>query len=407
MSSTKAENKKELDKKKYEKYQKELDGNARHEFKGCVAAARILFGSYSSGDIDSKTLSDAADNLIKVVRNNFGYASNIDIEEYIRNSTSYQETLKKENSLANSLGNRKLLFIDDEYKKVGWDIVLDAICGSGKVLYSDTIDKGRSLIAEDAPNFAAVLLDMKLPSTPEEGLVFLKELKKIYIDLPVIMFTAEDNSRLVKKCFQYGALDYFVKEFKDNDKDSLAYYLKLKEILIDALSQEDWRTVWSKICALENNLKQQGPPFYNEAVDYLKKAYFFLTTDSESWSATMLLSSYNLTPYGEVILQCALALEMIIGKLYNNCKNERELKAAAVPRTFEEETLGQKIGKLNKIRVISDDMANRLTAVNKLRTKSVHSEKTKAFSEEQARKTMIETISLLEEIIFTKLLVTP
>lgn len=404
MSSTKAENKKELDKKKYEKYQKELDGKARHEFRGCVAAARILFGAYSSGDIDSTVFSNAASNLARVVKDNFNYDSRVNINEYVKNSDPYQQTLKTDNSLAKSLGNKKILFIDDEYKTIGWNIVLDAIFGSGKVLYADSIDNSRMLISENETSIAAVLLDMKLPTTPEEGLGFLKEIKKKYIDLPVIMFTAEDSSKYVKKCFQYGAFDYFVKEFEGGDRDSLDYYLKLKEVLIEAFSQEAWREIWRMISALEKKLQEKGPPFYSEVIDYLRKSYFFLTTDSESWSASMLLSNRNLTTHGETILQCALALETIIGKLYKLHKNKPEMKELLGTRKFDEQTLGQQVGKLRTINAISNDMEKRLDSVNKLRNESVHSERIKTFSEKQVSEVVIDTISLLEEIIFIKLM---
>lgn len=406
MTTARDEAKKNVAKERYEKYQKELDGKARHAFKGCVSAARILFGAYSAGDIDSSTLREAAEALKKAERENYGRDAYIDIKDYISLSEPHQKTLKGENSLSNCLRKRKLLFIDDEYKKVGWNVVFDALCGSGKVLYADTIGKGWSIIDAHSFDIAAILLDMRLPSVPEEGLGFLKEIKNRFLDLPVIMFTAEDSSKHVKKCFQYGAFDYFVKEFEGGDRDSLDYYLKLKEVLIEAFSQEAWREICGKIFSLEDKLKKHGPPYYQEPIYCLKKAYFFLTTDTESWTANTLLSRYGLTPYGEVIVQCALAMELIINELFIQNKNNKQLKTLFAEGALDNMTLAEKIKRLLEIKALSKGLAAKCSEINKRRIECVHpTNRTMIIPEGTARATLADTTALLNDIIFTKLLV--
>lgn len=56
-----------------------------------------------------------------------------------------------------------------------------------------------------------VLLDMKMPGM--SGIDVLKELKKKWPDLPIIMMTAYDEVELTTEALEIGAVRYFTKPF--------------------------------------------------------------------------------------------------------------------------------------------------------------------------------------------------
>lgn len=56
-----------------------------------------------------------------------------------------------------------------------------------------------------------VLLDMKMPGM--DGIDVLKKLKSGWSELPVIMMTAYDESELIRKALEIGAVRYFAKPF--------------------------------------------------------------------------------------------------------------------------------------------------------------------------------------------------
>lgn len=393
----------------YSQMQDQFDQNARHSFKGCISAARILFGAYSAGDIDEVTLRTAVEGLKKVEEDNFGGAANLDVAQYLQDSRRYRETLKKKaEPLGRALGETRLLFIDDEYTKTGWNVVLDAICSKGKVLYADTGADGWEMLREHEPSISAVLLDMRLPSKPEEGIGVLKEIKEKHLDLPVIMFTAEDNSRFVKKCFQNGVFDYFVKELGSGDRSSLDYYLKLKEIVVAALSQRQSGGVWKRIRKLEDEIQQQGPPYYHDVIHYLRKAYVFLITDVDNWMNTMFLSRHNVTPYAEVIIQCALALEFVLDEILKKNKNHTVLKTLFSGGSLNDLTISPKIDLLQKIRVLSHDEVKRCKEINGCRIECVHPKRSGLrITEAAARRILNDSLDLLRPLILDKLIGVP
>ncbi|MGD9568880.1 MAG: response regulator [Sedimentibacter sp.] len=68
-----------------------------------------------------------------------------------------------------------------------------------------------------------ILLDLYLPK--ENGIDFLKWLRKEEIKLDVILITADRSSSMIQESFRYGAVDYLIKPFTfERFKDSLVNY---------------------------------------------------------------------------------------------------------------------------------------------------------------------------------------
>jgi response regulator of citrate/malate metabolism len=85
----------------------------------------------------------------------------------------------------------------------------------------------------DAVNYARdthpdlILLDIYLPQ--ENGLDFLKWLRKEEIDCDVILITADKSMESVQEALRYGAIDYLIKPFTfERFKDALTKYRDLK-----------------------------------------------------------------------------------------------------------------------------------------------------------------------------------
>lgn len=101
----------------------------------------------------------------------------------------------------------RILLVDDEKKmretlraileQEGYDVVLAADGQQGLHL----CDSSLSLVITDA----------KMPNM--DGTQLLRELKRTYPDLPTIMITAFDSSRLAVEAMKAGAYDYFSKPF--------------------------------------------------------------------------------------------------------------------------------------------------------------------------------------------------
>jgi two-component system CitB family response regulator len=90
------------------------------------------------------------------------------------------------------------------------------------------LSKAVSNIAE-AQNFIneykvdLILLDLYLPK--ENGIDFLKWLRKEEVKVDVILITADKSSVMIQEAFRYGAVDYLIKPFTfERFKESLANY---------------------------------------------------------------------------------------------------------------------------------------------------------------------------------------
>jgi len=350
--------------------QKEADREFAHLFKAHKASMRILVGAFNSGDLAE----DQFINVAKALRDKMGHAGIvIDVDSYIRKSIPFRKKLKSrpKNELTKLLSElgKKVLLIDDEYESVGWKFLFDAILREN-VLYAASKEEALGNLGN--LSIGAVLLDLKLPSDPEDGIALLNEIKGKRLDLPVVIFTGEDTIKYQRKCFAEGAFDYFVKEFEEADKNYLGYYQTLKEILLTALQQSKAGEVWREILNLESDIRSAGPPYFEDVIHYLRKAYYFLTMREDSWSVRTILSRHDITHYAEVIIQSALGIETLMDKLINDRRNDPIVKLFLDKESVETITMGKKLNILRSMKILDKNIEEEIEDIFKLRNDCVH-----------------------------------
>jgi len=76
---------------------------------------------------------------------------------------------------------------------------------------ASNLTEARSFMEKQKPDL--ILLDIYLPR--ENGIEFLKWLRKEEIQVEVILITADKTINRVQEAFQYGARDYLIKPFYD------------------------------------------------------------------------------------------------------------------------------------------------------------------------------------------------
>lgn len=84
-----------------------------------------------------------------------------------------------------------------------------------------------------------ILLDVYLPQ--ENGLEFLRWLRKEEIACDVILITADKSMESVQEALRYGTIDYLIKPFTfERFKDALTQYRNIRSSLIncDEIEQE-------------------------------------------------------------------------------------------------------------------------------------------------------------------------
>ncbi|HET7105182.1 MAG TPA: sigma-54 dependent transcriptional regulator [Candidatus Acidoferrum sp.] len=93
-----------------------------------------------------------------------------------------------------------------------------------RVVEADSAASGRSSLVSEKPDL--LLLDVVLPG--EDGLSFLKWLRKEGYELPVLMVSALDTAKTAVEALQLGAADYLVKGFELEElRQRVANLLKL------------------------------------------------------------------------------------------------------------------------------------------------------------------------------------
>lgn len=309
----------------------ELSAIKTHEFGNVITAARILYGAYDCGEIDSEKLKASVSKL-KALDTKTTYPQ-IDIDTFIKRAEVIKLKLPKDKglSLEETLGKERILLIDDEYKKFGWDIVFDTIIGPARMSYSESAEDAKKFVCENADSLSLILLDLRLKnssgeSSPEFGLQLLRELKSEHIDIPIVVFSGVDETFYTRECLYAGASNYYVKE--TSEKDRMKYYLKFKSVISEAISNPEFRKIWKRIKAL---------PKPNH---HLLKAYYFLTTPPNDYRIALLFSDVvtkkHIDPsiHYECILQCALAVEKWINQRINKSKKRldrsEKLKLAGI-----------------------------------------------------------------------------
>lgn len=327
-------------KRLYEKYNLEntldeleqISAVKTHEFRNLQTPARILYGAFDCGDIDGETLKAAYFKLKALDAQvaaagltggdgadmNFG-AQPLDINTFIERAEELKSRFLDNNDkpLSEITGQGKVLLIDDEHKKFGWDIVFDAIFGAERMAYCEGVEDSRAFVVANSDQLSVILLDLRLKNaqgdpSPEIGLRLLKQLKNDHLDLPIVVFSGVDETFFTRECLYAGAANYYVKE--TTDKNRVKYYRKFKEIVAEATGRPEFRSIWRRICEL---------PRPNR---HLLKGYYFLTTYPQDYKIKLLLSGpaskarANPSIHDECILHCAVAVEEWINRQINRRK---------------------------------------------------------------------------------------
>jgi CheY-like chemotaxis protein len=260
--------------------QRRVARDAVHSLRGKRAAARILMGACLTGDIDKEK-------AVKAFVQMGGDAERVH---------ELAPRKRRDNTLqwSKSTAGVKILFVDDEYESAGWKVVLDSLFGEESTLYASSKDKALKSIDNDG-KVAVVLLDLKLPSEPEEGIEALVDIKNVRPDMPVVMFTGEDTIKYQRKCFKEGCFDYFVKEFEEEEKDYVRYYETFREIIESSLGHSRQSALWRQVILFEKQVRTEGPPYFEQEFHYLRKACYFLTDGENDWKAQIMLSQHGIT----------------------------------------------------------------------------------------------------------------
>jgi response regulator of citrate/malate metabolism len=120
-----------------------------------------------------------------------------------------------------------------------------------------------------------VILDVYMPEA--DGIEVLKEIRKLELNIDVILVTAAHNSEMIQLAMQYGAVDYIVKpftfqRFKKALLDYWKYIKKIKES--NNLTQEeiDYIRERTSTAPVERNLpKGLDNRTLNQVVNTIKK----------------------------------------------------------------------------------------------------------------------------------------
>lgn len=139
---------------------------------------------------------------------------------------------------------KKLLIVDDDpYLLESLRVVFR---GLYEVYTAPSAEEAAEKFVQNA--FDVMLLDIVLPNI--SGINFLKMVREMYPDMPVVMISGESSLRSVMQALEYGAVDYVRKPF-DIDE--------LRLIVARALHTNDLK---SRIAGLERELARR--PFVAE-----------------------------------------------------------------------------------------------------------------------------------------------
>ncbi|MFT5468273.1 MAG: NtrC-family two-component system response regulator AlgB [Verrucomicrobiales bacterium] len=190
--------------------------------------------------------------------------------------------------------------------------------------YAETADGAQvAMLKLKEDQYDLVLLDLKLGE--DDGLEVLRQIKKIYPRLPVVIFTAHAGLRTAVKATQAGAMDYIEKPFTAD---------RLRQVL--ALAQKT-RRMETRIGELEEEVQRQSPEPEFESTDHLMREAYDIMFRAADTPATIVIlgesgtgksvaaravhtqSSYASKPF--VTVSCpSLSKELLESELFGHLK---------------------------------------------------------------------------------------
>lgn len=136
----------------------------------------------------------------------------------------------------------EILFIDDQIDRYLPILQKPAQFHGIKIFGKNSIQDGISFLKDYHSVTDAVILDLSFPDTEIQGIDGLKQIKILYPDIPVIIFTVSDSYRDLEKvveCIKAGAYSYFSKAKLDTNN----FFTSIK----DAISEAKEKTYQSQL----------------------------------------------------------------------------------------------------------------------------------------------------------------
>lgn len=372
---------------------------SRHYFRNCKAAFRLLQGALLSKqyEVSDEQLSRLEKKFIELENEfektsprtyNAGDPTLNDVQQFFL-------TVNKANLIPQAQLNaipkllpfgKKVLVIDDQYKKSGWKEVFELIFGNGNVEGVTDYQQALSFVKTNHSNLLMIFNDLNLPyeritsakKVGKEGFSLMREISHFIQRIPLVAFTAYDSAVIAKKAFEDGAWDYFAKEPAGEEtkqyKDSIDYYTEFIEIANDFIKYDtEYNGYWSSIQSLEQQLQTNVPDDFRKIViGNLRMAYKYLIMD---YAIRFNPRFLEIDKYEEVIFQSAKALETFLSYLFNFYKQlpPQVIKKGVVH--YPSPTLGGKLGVIeNNLSVfkLTQNWLDRAEKVADARNKNSH-----------------------------------
>jgi len=336
----------------------------RHSLRNTLAASRLLIGAYASWEVDEQTYRTAFEVLKR------RDAAAIDVEDHIVAMRELRPAAPKDGTrpLMETFSDHPCLVVDDQLDEAGWRAVMTAILGQN-TRFEATGKAALERLADHAHDTALVLLDLGLPRS-EDGLAALRLIKAYHPDLPVVIFSAFDDIPLARRCFAAGAAGYYVKELDSPERNSLAYYRKLRETLLEALPPVELRRLWRRISTLREAAPREeaGARSYAGVARSFERAWFFLAADDSDPRLRLLFDGrpgVEANVYSHALLESVFALEHLIEELFPNLESPRRKYArwALKVERDDSQTFGKKLRRLRDsgaLPIVESETAQRL-----------------------------------------------
>lgn len=306
---------------------------SRHQFKNCRAAFRLLQGALVSGhyEIAREQRNELKEKLIALEKqNNSAFQFNADSIDNFFGQIPYLSQLmetEKKHLKKLKIGERKIIVVDDQYKKAGWSEVFELMFDKDAVEGFENTESVLNYLKEAGKKRQSVFLifvdlNFATSETPDsKGINLITTLSRRYPSIPLVAFTAYDSTVWVKKAFDEGAWDYFSKDPNEKEahdyKGAIEYYAQFTEII--AYYQE----YHQKYAALNAKVNRAvGLPtqlnfdneFRSRLTECLWMAYRYCVLD---YVIRFSPGFFDESKEDEVVFQSAKAFEYFLAMVFN------------------------------------------------------------------------------------------